>query len=54
MTRIVNTVDRLNGYVFGGLKEGNEGIFETAVGEVRGVDVQERYLLRDDELGFEG
>ncbi|RKO90802.1 hypothetical protein BDK51DRAFT_35791 [Blyttiomyces helicus] len=51
---LARAVDKANGYVFGGLEEGNESIFETAVGagawddDVR--DVQERYLGKGSQI----
>ncbi|TPX47656.1 hypothetical protein SeLEV6574_g02541 [Synchytrium endobioticum] len=46
--RIVQAVDKANGFVFGGLTTGNESIFETATtigsGMQEILDIQERYL----------
>eukprot|EP01135_Chromosphaera_perkinsii_P010039 Nk52_evm74s1992 gene=Nk52_evmTU74s1992 len=54
MGRLIKAVDKANGYVFGGLEEGNDSIMQTAAGEYDfkyfdAMEVQEKYLLDDDE-----
>lgn len=49
VTHLVRAVDKANGFVFGGLEQGNESIFETAdrweAWDRYNHDVAEKYLV---------
>ncbi|KAJ3083818.1 GPN-loop GTPase 2 [Quaeritorhiza haematococci] len=55
---VIRVVDKANGYVFGGLEQGNESIFMTAARVGGGYledlrDVEERYMMKDWGVGGE-
>jgi len=51
---LVKSIDKSNGYVFGGLTRGNESIMSVAQGETnwdyfKSEDVQEKYFKQDED-----
>ena len=48
MLRLMKTIDKANGYIFGGLEQGNDSLFEIAantdVDLLKDLEIQEKYI----------
>ena len=48
MLRLTKTIDKANGYIFGGLEEGNDSIFDIVTNNdldiLKDLEVQEKYI----------